>query len=225
MTYGHVGEFAELYALGALDERERAAVETHLVACEPCTRLVGAAESHVALIASLEPRREAPPALDRRVHSTLYAQRIAWRFPAAVAAALVVGLAPSLYLWGQERAMHRAMFATDSAMARLASAPHRTASFGASAGGPAGQVMYAPDGSWYVVVIRNATKALDVVWMHDGQRSMLGRAMPVGDVSALYLPKSHRMDTLALMDGDRVVAQATLTWQKTAPVRRGGRSG
>ena len=66
--------------------------------------------------------------------------------------------------------------------------------------------MYAPDGSWYVVVIRNATKALDVVWMHDGERSMLGRAMPVGDVSTLYLPKSHRMDTLALMDGDRVVA-------------------
>jgi hypothetical protein len=225
MTYGHIGELAELYALGALDERERTAIETHLDTCEPCTRLVGSAEGNVALMASLEPRRESPPDLNRRVDSALHAQHRAWRFPAAIAAALVIGFAPSLYLWGQERAMHRAMYATDAAMARLASAPHRTATFGATAGGPAAQVMYAPDGSWYVVVVRNATKALDVVWMHDGQRTMLGSASPIGDVSALYLPKSHRMDTLALVDGDRVVAQATLNWQKTAPTRRGDRSG
>jgi hypothetical protein len=54
---------------------------------------------------------------------------------------------------------------------------------------------------------------------------MLGNAVPNGNVAMLYLPKSHRMDRLALMDGDRVVAEATLSWQRTVPNRHGARFG
>jgi hypothetical protein len=42
---------------------------------------------------------------------------------------------------------------------------------------------------------------------------MLGTAMPHGDVALLYLPKSKRMDQLALMDGEQVVASAQLAFQ------------
>jgi hypothetical protein len=73
--------------------------------------------------------------------------------------------------------------------------------------------MYAPDGSWYVIVVREASRPLAVIWMHDGQHTMLGSAVPKGNVAMLYLPKSHRMDRLALMDGDRVIAEAALSWQ------------
>jgi hypothetical protein len=48
--------------------------------------------------------------------------------------------------------------------------------------------------------------------MHDGEQTMLGQAVPHGDVAMLYLPKSHRMDQLALMDGAQVVAQASLRY-------------
>jgi 3-methyladenine DNA glycosylase Mpg len=109
--------------------------------------------------------------------------------------------------------MHAMILAENGAMSRLASDTHRTAHFQPMDSNAPADVMYAPDGSWYVVVVRGASKALSVAWMHDGQRTMLGKAVPKGDVAMLYLPKSHRMDHLALMDGDRVVAEATLSWQ------------
>jgi hypothetical protein len=85
--------------------------------------------------------------------------------------------------------------------------------------------MYALDGSWYVVVVRNPSKSLSVAWMHDGVHTMLGNAVPNGNVAMLYLPKSHRMDRLALMDGDRIVAEAALSWRSTVPNRHAARSG
>ena len=129
----------------------------------------------------------------------------------AIAAAFLVGLLPTSYFAVENRALHVAMTSQSEAMGRLAAA-HRSADFRPMTGGPPAQVMYAPDGSWYVVVVRDVSKSLSVAWMHDGAQTMLGHAVPHGSVAMLYLPKSHRMDRLALMDGDRVVALATLTW-------------
>ncbi len=84
--------------------------------------------------------------------------------------------------------------------------------------------MYGTDGTWYVVVVLDPSRPLAVAWMHDGERTMLGSVIPRGNLAMLYLPKSHRMDRLALMDGDRIVAQATLSWQRTVPNRQGARS-
>ncbi len=223
-----------LYALGALDLRENAAVEAHLRECAACAQVVGAAERDVALIASMEPHQEAPPELAARIESTLVASQISrvaavrpqsWKLPTALAAALLVGLLPSAYFWSEYRALHGAMLVQNAAMERLASAAHRTATFAASHGGSPAEVIYAPDGSWYLVVVRNPSRTLAVAWMHDGERTMLGNAVPRGNVATLYLPKSHRMDRLALMDGNRIVAQATLSWQRTIPSRQGARSG
>jgi hypothetical protein len=225
VTGAHVGDLAELYALGALDDAQRAAIEAHLTACAPCAQVVGAAERDVELIVSLETRRQPPRALDARIAHIIAPRRTAWPLVTALAAAFIVGFLPSFYLWTANRALHDAMSAQSSVMQRLAVAPHRISSFQATRVGPAAEVAYAPDGSWYLVVVHGATKALAVAWMHDGQRTMLGRAIPHGNVAMLYLPDSHRMDHLALMDGDRIVAEATLSWQKTAPNRQGARSG
>ena len=72
-------------------------------------------------------------------------------------------------------------------------------------------VMYGNDGSWYCVFAKGA-KALSVVWKHDGQTTMLGTMVQHGDVALLYLPKSHRMDQLAIMSGDQVVSQVSLAF-------------
>ncbi len=117
--------------------------------------------------------------------------------------------------------MHGAMLAQSNAIGRLASAPHRMAQFRPAKSTPRAEVMYALDGSWYVVVVRNVSKSLSVVWMHDGTHTMLGQAVPNGNVAMLYLPESHRMDRLGLMEGDRVVAEATLSWQSAVPNRHG----
>ena len=234
MIDSHVADLAELYALGALDERDRAAIEAHLQKCPSCAAFVASAERDVALIASLEARHGAPPELQGRIERLIdsgattrvsAARPRLWTLPAALAAALIAGLLPSIYFWRESREMHDAMLAQSAAIERVAAAPHRTSAFHPMPGGPPAEVMYAPDGSWYVVVVRNSVKTLAVVWMHDGERTMLGKATPRGAVAMLYLPKSHRMEHLALMDGDRIVAEAVLLWRRTALGRRGGRSG
>ncbi len=199
----HVGDDAALYALGALDDAERAAIDAHVATCDACARLLGAAEDDVARLVDASPMHGA----------SARPKRTPWpRAAAAIAAIFVLGLMPSVYFWQQNRAMHDTMAADTDAMNRLASAPFHTASFGQIAGASNAHVMYAPDGSWYVIVVRGATKALSVAWMHDGKRDMLGTAEPHGDVAMLYLPRSHRMDQLALMDGATVVAEAQLAF-------------
>jgi hypothetical protein len=230
----HVADLAELYALGVLDDDARAAVDAHLQHCPSCAAFIASAERDVALIASMESRLQAPPELQGRIERlvdtgmTLLPERAyarKWTLPAALAAALIVGLLPSVYFWSENRSMHGAMLTQSAAIERVAGAPHRTTAFHVMPGGSPADVMYAPDGSWYVVVVRGSSRPLSVAWMHDGTHTMLGDAIPRGNIAMLYLPKSHRMDRLALMDGDRVVAEAALSWRKTALSRRGARSG
>jgi anti-sigma factor RsiW len=237
VTYAHIDDLAELYAMGALGDDERTYVEAHLRACTECAQAIGLAERDVALIASMEPQQSAPAALAGRIERLLGPDTVrlpqarrgfGWGVPALAAAALLVGLLPSFYFWSENETMHGAMIAQSAAIDRLASAPHRTAAFSSASSttaSTAAEVMYGVDGSWYVVVVRNASKPLGVAWMHDGTRTMLGTTVPHGNVAMLYLPQSHRMDRLALMDGDRVVAEATLTWESTSSDRPGARSG
>lgn len=219
----HVGENAALYALGALDDVERRTVERHVAACDACAQLLAGAENDVTIVSAAQSEWETPPALSGRLERTLargpvlvpYApRRSVWRtaLAAAVAAALIVGVVPTAYYWQQDAAMRRSMAADGQALQRLANSPHRTIAFDGMGPGTEAHVMYGSDGSWYVVLIRGASRALQVVWMHDGRRTTLGTAEPHGDVALLYLARSHRMDRLALMDGEQVVAEAQLAY-------------
>jgi hypothetical protein len=209
----HVGENAALYALGALDEPMRNAVDSHAAGCAQCRRLLGTAEEDVARMVAAEPSHEPPAALLRRFRAPSPPVRAGWPAWGALAAALLLAILPSAYFWKQNQAMHDAMTANADAMSRLAGTSVRSTTFTAMTGGASARVMYAPDGSWYVVLVHGASGALDVAWMHDGTRTMLGTARPYGDVAMLYLPKSHRMNQLALVDGPRVVAEAQLAYE------------
>jgi hypothetical protein len=202
----HLGELAALYALGILEPHEALAAEEHLLHCDACRRLLAQAQADVTAMAAAQqqfdpPVRQrvplAPPAALGFHHALL-----------AVAAAFVVAILPAGYLLEQNLSMHQAMVADAQAMARVAASPHRTVAFS----GADARVMYGPDGSWYCIVIRGASAPLHVVWPHDGTQTMLGMAVPRGDVALLYLPKSHRMDRLTLMQGNREVGQAQLVF-------------
>jgi hypothetical protein len=208
----HLGELAALYAVGALDDDERRRADAHAAICDECARLLGAAENDVAELAAAQPQAAPPRGFQQRLgRLPSTPRRSRYLFPASIAAALLLGLLPSMYFWQSDRAMHVQMVADTAAMSRLATTPHRSALF-TGAGAPAAHVMYGRDGSWYVVLVHGASKALAVAWMHDGRRTMLGMAVPHGDVALLYLPKSHRMRHLALLDGNQVVAEAQLAY-------------
>jgi hypothetical protein len=201
----HIGDDAALYALGLLDEREQQQVDEHVAACDACARLLGQAYDDVASMAEAQPQHTFRP-----TPSTIAPFRRARRWPAfaALAAAIAIAILPSAYFYRENQAMHAAMLADADAMARISTSPHRAVAFE----GSDASVMYGRDGSWYCIIVRGATKPMAVAWMHDGQKTMLGTAMPHGDVAVLYLPRSHRMDQLALVSDDRMVAQARLVF-------------
>ncbi len=206
----HIGELAALYALGALEPGERLDVEEHASRCDACRRLLAQAQADVTAMEALQPEYEPPAALRERLDRSLAQPR---RRPIsglwlALAAAVVIAILPTGYLLQQNASMHRTITAEADAMARIASSPHRVASFS----GMDAHVMYGDDGSWYFVVVRGARAGLQVFWPHDGTQTMLGTAQPNGDVALLYLPKSHRMDRLTLVRDGRIVGQARLVF-------------
>lgn len=203
---GHLGEDAALYALGMLAPSEAQAAETHLLACDACRRLLAQAQADVAAMAAAQPQLE-PPA-PRAASISRPQPRPLMRTWLAVAAAFAIAILPAGYLLEQNLAMHQAMLVDAQVMVRLATSPHRTVAFS----GTSAHVMYGPDGSWYCVIIHGASAPLHVMWPHDGTQTMLGTAIPHGDVALLYLPKSHRMDQLSLMQNGVVVGQAQLVF-------------
>ncbi|HTX57262.1 MAG TPA: zf-HC2 domain-containing protein [Candidatus Acidoferrales bacterium] len=197
----HLGESAALYALGMLEPHEQSAAEEHLGGCDACRRLLAQAQADVTAMAASQTQYDPPV---RRLRRAPQVPR-AWL---ALAAAVVVALLPAGYLLEQNLVMHQAMLSETQAMIRVATSPHRTVAFN----GTDARVMYAPDGSWYCIVIRNASAPLHVMWPHDGTQTMLGTAVPHGGVALLYLPVSHRMDQLALTANGQVVGQAQLVF-------------
>jgi anti-sigma factor RsiW len=211
----HIGENAALYALGLLDDADASSLLAHAATCDPCSRLLAQAQDDVAAMAETEPQYEAPPELatrlarsvDKKLVIPSSISRRHWYAPAlAFAAALALSTVPASYLINQNRAMTSSMVYAD-AVERMVSSPHRTVAFK----GTNAMVMYGNDGSWYAVFAKGA-KALNVVWKHDGQMTMLGTMVRHGDVALLYLPKSHRMDQLAIMSDGQVVSQANLAF-------------
>jgi anti-sigma factor RsiW len=206
----HIGDQAALYALGALDDAERNEVDAHVASCDACAALLGIAEDQVTSMVDADAQYALPAA------SAPVVARARGRLPlpafAALAAVLIMGFVTSGYFWQQSQTMHAAMVAENEAMSRLAAGPFRTVAFSPMQGAGDARVMYGPTGAWYVVVVRGASKALQVAWMHDGERTMLGTAQQRGGMAMLYLPQSHRMDQLALMDGETVVAEARLAY-------------
>ena len=202
----HLGELAALYALGVLEPHEVRAAEEHLLSCDACRRLLAQAQADVAAMAAAEPQIDPP---SRQTPAAARPPRPGFnRMWLAIAAAFTIAILPAGYLFEQNLAMHQAMLADAQAMARVASSPHRTVAFR----GSDAHVMYGPDGSWYCIVIRGASAPLHVVWPHDGTVTMLGTAVPHGDIALLYLPSSHRMDRLSLMQNGLVVGQAQLVF-------------
>lgn len=209
----HIGENAELYAAGALDGAEAQAVEMHVRTCEPCAQLLSDANEAVAAIESARTHVAPPSALGRRLHASTrsHAAQHRWIFGLATAAALAIALIPTWVAVDRSREI-AAMNADEQALARIARAPSvRRAAF-MSSGRPMGNVLYGKRGDWYYIVVMHPTAQMRVAYVHDGRREMLGTIAVHGASGTLYLPIDHRMDELALMEGDTVVADARLVY-------------
>lgn len=57
----------DLYALGALEDEEKVALETHVATCDTCTRKLAEARGRIALLAFAAPTVEPSPAVKQRL--------------------------------------------------------------------------------------------------------------------------------------------------------------
>ncbi len=214
----HIDENAELYALGSLDDLERVRVERHVAQCAQCAARVHEAENAVAGLAEALPSHAAPIGLHARLQRSIgsNATRRAplWRsVPAAIAAALILALIPTWVAVDRSRHAAVAMHQDERALATLANSPFRRAQFMSPQNRPMpAKVLYGMHGDWYYVVVMHPKPDMQVAYVHDGQMEMLGPVAMHGESGTLYLPVNHKMDELALLEGNKVVANAHLAY-------------
>lgn len=202
----HVGEDAELYALGQLDDLARERVERHVRVCGQCARRVGEAESTVLRLIEAQ----VPPAPSALRPFDVQGSRHTWRWVAALAAAFVLGLLP--WLTGTLRST--APSATEQlAMTAMLNGHFMHAPFAADvSGAPNGKAIYARDGAWVYVLIAPAGDALDVVGFKNGKSSNLGTIPPGSATRGEFFSGTHRPERLELRDRGKTIAAATLVY-------------
>jgi hypothetical protein len=192
----HIGDEAELYALGMLDDLKRAAVETHLAGCNACLRRVGEAEETVL---ALERRCVAAPIpFARGVPLTFERRGIsAWWLAPAAAAALIVGLL-----------LPRPASNQNAALLAMINSHFSHAQFAGQSGPPA-KVLYARDRSWYYVIVSGGHR-YEVYGIQAGVAHDLGATSPGEGTSQLFVRTTMRYDRLELRNGRQVVETAAI---------------
>jgi Putative zinc-finger len=192
----HIGDAAELYAIGALSEEESARVDAHVAQCNECLRRVGEAEETVL---ALE-RVNVPAARARRQDNVLPLRRRAassWWIPAVAAAAFVLGF----------MIPHRPPQTEIATVAMLHS--HFAHAQFTGAGAPVAKVLYARDRSWYYVIV-NGNHRYDVYGLRKGQDTEIGSTQPRGITSDLFVKPSKRFDSIELRDAGKLVEAAAI---------------
>jgi hypothetical protein len=213
----HIDENAELYALGSLDDLERIRVERHVAGCAECAARLQDAENAVANLAEALPAHHAPERLHARLQESIRPRaprRMAWRsVPAAMAAALILALIPTWVAVDRSRNAVGAMRQDEQALAMLASAPFHHAQFmSPRKRAMDAKVLYGMRGDWYYVVVMHPKANMQVAYVHGGKMEMLGHVAMHGESGTLYLPVNHKMDELALLLDNKVVADAHLVY-------------
>lgn len=208
----HVGEDAELYALGELDELSRVRIERHAATCASCLRALGDAEATVLrLIENDAMPGERPARLDRRI---AFPPRGAWRAPwiAAVAAAFVVGLLPwgaTFFVHGTgDQAAQTQLAATDA----MLHGHFLHAQFAArTAGAPAAKAIYARDGSWIYVIVDAGQDSLKVALVTNGAATVEAAIPASQSARTAFLRPAGKVEKVELLDrSGATVAEANL---------------
>ncbi len=191
----HIDDVAELYALGALSEAERAAVDRHVTGCAGCARKLGEAEEVLlALEGQYEPVQP-PPALDARMKFARSSSPLGWWV--AIAAAFVIGLLPSAWFASQRNS------AIDLAMIAMLHSHFNHAQFAGSTNAPIAKVLYPRDKSWLYVIVEGSER-YDVY----ANGVKLGTVFPQGATSNLFVQNPGPVERIELREGTTVIESA-----------------
>jgi hypothetical protein len=217
MTPGgaHLGDDAELYALGALEPVERAAAEAHIAGCEGCAAQVARAEAVGAALAAALPLYEPPAGLESRLlgrrPGNAKARTVsAWLAVAAAAAALVgvLGWQDASLKAGQAR--EAAAFQT-LVHSHFLHAPFTKLQPSA----PDAKVLFARDGAWLYILVDRAAPGMRAVLRRHGADRDAGELHVDGSASSLFVSGAGRPDAVVLRDASGPQASAALAYPRS----------
>jgi hypothetical protein len=213
----HVNEDAELYALGALGDLERARVERHVRTCDECAARVGEASSAILQLIESD-ASDRFPATTRVPHFS-NAPR-AW-IAALVAAAMIVAFLPfGLMTMRSSMESHRAQDGQQVALSAMLAGHFSHAPFVANApGAPDAKVVYAREGGWIYVIAAPGKNRLDIAIAHDGRRTIVASMPPNDAVRSSFVAVPGRPDAVELLDRGAVLASARLVYPSQPKAR------
>lgn len=194
----HLGEDAELYALGDLEEDERARIEDHAAACADCAARLGEAEAVVAELAlsyaTARPGRRSAPGLSRGL---------------ATAAALALAIGVTLASLLQSARLQADLRSNDAILATIATSHFNHVQFApAAAGAPAAKLLNARHGEWLFAILDAPDGDVHVVVLRGGTSTDLGAMRVQGRTATLFVRAPGKVDRVELRRDGTLVESA-----------------
>lgn len=225
MNGAHLGEDAELYALGALDPGELQAAEAHLAGCGDCRVRVADAESVAAALASALPAYEPSDSLrgrliagtpsDRAPRASRWAPRASRWTPRApnwaMAAAAVFAFGFGLLGW-HDVSLQSQRAQSDAALTTIVHGHfNHTTLTKARASSPAAKVLYARDGTWLYAIVDRPVRGMRLIARYTtGSSRELGTFGSDGSVSTLFVHDPGSIAAVEIRDEAGTEGYATI---------------
>jgi anti-sigma factor RsiW len=205
----HLGENAELYALGQLDALESSRAQRHVRTCDECAKRLGDAEAAVLRLIESGGVTPAPSRLDPHVRRHAGPP---YGWIAAVAAAFVIGLLP----WGISALRHpdSASGANQQLAMNAMLAGHflHAPAVALVDGAPVAKVIYPREGGWLYVLVGPANRPVQVVAITGTQRKTIASIEPAGQTRTAFVQITRRVSSVEFLEAGRAVASAHIAY-------------
>jgi hypothetical protein len=209
-----LGEDAELYPLGILDDDAARNVELHIALCSACAQRVAQAQAVAASLAAALPPATPSPALERRLRESARPQPSAKPraslFPFALAAAFALAL---LGLGWQTVALRERLQGDDVALVTMVHSHFNHVSMAPESADPvAAKILYARDGSWIYIIADKPGGPLHAVARTAAATTDLGVLTSTGETATLLVHPRERIVSITLQRAGTNVASAKLAY-------------
>jgi anti-sigma factor RsiW len=210
----HLGEDAELYPLGILDDDAARNVERHVASCSECAERVAQAQSVAASLAAALPVASPSPALERRLRESARpqpnAKLRASRLPFAIAAALALIF---LGFGWQTLVLRERLAAEDVALVTMVHSHFNHVSMSPESANPvAAKILYARDGSWVYIIADRPGGSLHAIAKTATGTTDLGVLPSAGEAASLLVHPRERIQSISLRRAGTNVATANLAY-------------
>ena len=210
----HLGEDAELYPLGILDNDAARNVERHVALCSECAERVGQAQAVAASLAAALPLSTPSPALERRLRESTRPQPTAIRRVNLVPFALAAAFALAFLGFGwQTLLLQQRLKTQDVALVTMVHSHFNHVSMSPESANPvAAKILYARDGSWIYIIADKPGGSLHAIAQTEAGVADLGALGSSGETATMLVHPRDRIRSITLQRAGTDVASARLTY-------------